>query len=202
MAIVVGDVSDPAVLARAIDAAVSKFGAIDSVVANAGVLDPVDAVAHANVDEWKKLYEINFFSVVSLVSQALPHLKKSHGRVVAVSSGASVNPYYGWAAYGSSKAALNHFILLVAAENDDILAISIAPGVVDSAMQKDIREKFGSRMTPESLQKFLDLHEKGQLVQPEVVAEIYTNLAVEGWSKDINGKYLRYNDAVLANYSK
>lgn len=201
MAIVVGDVTDAAVSAKAVNVAVEKFGGVDSVVANAGVLDPVDAVAKADTEKWRTLFDINLFSVVELVKQALSHLKKSNGRVVAVSSGASTKPYYGWAAYGASKAALNHYIELVAAENEDVQAISVAPGVVATEMQKDIREKFGVNMTPESLQRFLDLHESGQLLPPEVPAQVYVNLAVRGWPKDLNGHYYRVGEDALKEYA-
>jgi len=202
VSIVVGDVSDSAVSAKAVQVALEKYGSVDSLVANAGVLDPVDAVAKANVDKWKTLFDINFFSVVELVRQALPLLKKSNGRVVAVSSGASTKPYYGWAAYGASKAALNHFMELIASENSEVLAISVAPGVVATDMQKDIREKFGSNMTPESLQRFLDLHQEGKLLAPEVPATVYVNLAVRGWSKELNGHYYRVGEEALAEFEK
>lgn len=200
VAIVVGDVSDPSVSAKAVEVALEKYGSVDSVIANAGVLDPVDAVAKANVDKWKNLFDINFFSVVELIKQALPSLKKSQGRIVAVSSGASTKPYYGWAAYGASKAALNHLIELVVSENPEVLAISVAPGVVATAMQKDIREKFGANMTPESLQRFTDLHAEGKLLPPEVPATVYVNLAVRGWLKELNGHYYRVGEAALGEY--
>lgn len=202
VAIVVGDVADEEISSRAVDAAVSNFGSIDSVIANAGVLDPVDTVAKAKVSKWKRLFDINFFSVVGLVAAALPYLEKSHGKVVVVSSGASDKAYNAWGAYGSSKAALNHLVMLVAQENPGISAISVAPGVVATEMQKDIREKFGANMTPESLQRFLDLHSNDQLLPPEVPATVYANLAVRGWPQEINGKYFRVGDEVLAAYLK
>lgn len=200
VSIVVGDVSDPSVSAKAVEVALAKYGGVDSVVANAGVLDPVDAVAKANVDKWRTLFDINFFSVVDLIKQALPQLKKSHGRFVAVSSGASTKPYYGWGAYGASKAAINHLVELVASENPEVLAISVAPGVVATSMQEDIREKFGANMTPESHQRFTDLHREGKLLPPEVPATVYVNLAVRGWLKELNGHYYRVGEEALGDY--
>ncbi|OVF08907.1 putative sepiapterin reductase [Clavispora lusitaniae] len=198
--VVSGDVTDPEVSARAVREAISHFGVINSVVANAGVLDPVDTVAKADVSRWRQLYDINFFSVVDLVAAALPHLEKSHGRIVAVSSGACETPYFGWCAYGSSKAALNHLMMSVAEENPNVGAISVAPGVVATSMQEDIREKFGANMTPESLQRFVDLHTNGKLSPPELPATVYTNLAVRGWTKEMNGKYFRVGDSTLKAY--
>lgn len=200
--IVVGDVSLSSTSKQAIDLAIEKFGSINSVILNAGVLSPVNPVAKAEVDKWKTLFDINFFSAVDLITQSLPHLKKVHGNVIAVLSGASTSSYFGWGAYGASKAALNHLIQSLAAEEPEISAISVAPGVVNTAMQSDIREVFGANMTEQSLQKFIDLHKNDQLLPPEVPATIYANLALNGWKNDLNGKYLRYNDASLEAYLK
>ena len=91
-------------------------------------------------------------------------------------------------------------ILSLASDEKDVQAISIAPGVVDTEMQTDIREKFGKNMTPEGLQRFVDLHENRQLASPEEPGTVYAKLALQGWSKDLNGKFLRYNDEILKAY--
>lgn len=93
MATVAGDLSDSSVSKQVIDLAVEKFGQIDSIIANAGVLHPVAQIKDAKIDEWKKLFDVNFFSIVTLVSQALPYLRESKGNVVLVSSGASTKAY-------------------------------------------------------------------------------------------------------------
>ena len=90
----------------------------------------------------------------------------------------------------------------LAAEEKDIQAISIAPGVVNTEMQVDIREKFGKGMSAEGLQRFIDLHEKKQLAAPEEPGTVYANLALKGWPQELNGKYLRYNDEVLKSYQE
>lgn len=93
VATVAGDLSDSSVSKQVIDLAVEKFGQIDSIIANAGVLHPVAQIKDAKIDEWKKLFDVNFFSIVTLVSQALPYLRESKGNVVLVSSGASTKAY-------------------------------------------------------------------------------------------------------------
>ncbi|EGW35033.1 uncharacterized protein SPAPADRAFT_58166 [Spathaspora passalidarum NRRL Y-27907] len=199
--IVAGDITESSTSVEAVKLAESKFGQLDAVIANAGVLDPVGPIEKHNINEWKRLFDINFFSVVELIQQSLPALRKTHGKFIAVSSGASLKPYSGWYAYGSSKASLNHLIASLASEESEIQAISIAPGVVDTEMQQDIREKFGKDMSTEGLQRFIDLHQNKQLSPPEVPAAVYANLALRGWSNDINGKYLRFDDDVLKSYA-
>ncbi|EEQ42729.1 conserved hypothetical protein [Candida albicans WO-1] len=197
---VVGDITDSSTSEKAVESAISKFGQLNSIIANAGVLEPVGPIESTSVDDWKRLYDINLFAVVELIKHSLPHLKKTNGKVIAVSSGAATKAYSGWYAYGSSKAALNHLILSLASDEKDVQAISIAPGVVDTEMQTDIREKFGKNMTPEGLQRFVDLHENRQLASPEEPGTVYAKLALQGWSKDLNGKFLRYNDEILKAY--
>lgn len=100
------------------------------------------------------------------------------------------------------QAALDHLIQTVAVENPDISAISIAPGVVATNMQKDIREVHSNNMLKEEAKKFKSLFEKKELFPPEVPARVYVNLAVRGFSQDLNGKYFRFNDETLKSYSE
>ena len=197
IAVVLGDIVDPEVSKRAVETAVTKFGHLDAVVANAGVLDPVGPLGATDIADWRRLFDINVFSVVQLIGDALPELRKSGGRVVAVSLGASVGAYDGWSAYGASKAALNHIVSQLAAQEQSVSAIAVAPGVVDTAMQQDIRDKFGSNMKPEALKRFTDLHEQGKLLPVLVPAAVYVGLAINGWDPKLNGMYLRHDDERL-----
>lgn len=96
---------------------------------------------------------------------------------------------------------MNHFASTIASEEPLVSAISVAPGVVRTQMQVDIREKFGPEgMTKEALQRFVDLHENDQLLPPSVPAKIYAGLASRGIPAELNGSYLRYNDEKLAGF--
>jgi len=101
------------------------------------------------------------------VQGALPSLRESKGRIVIVSSGAAINAYSTWGSYGSSKAAVNHLVATLANEEQTVTAISIRPGVVDTEMQQDIREKHHSVMDEEDRKKFLELKAEGKLLRPE-----------------------------------
>lgn len=197
--IITGDVCSVSIITSAIETAISKFGSLNSVVANAGVIDPVTTVENANIDDWKTLYDINFFSVVQLIKLSIPELRKSNGNIVVVSSGASTSGYHGWGAYGSSKAALNHVIQTLVAEDPQISAISIAPGVVDTDMQKEIRDVHSANMLTDA-NKFKDLHENKKLLHPDVPGRVYANLAIKGWGSELNGQYLRFSDESLSEY--
>ena len=78
-----------------------------------------------------------------LLSNALMQLKPAQARlkIAHISSGAGRKPYPGWSVYGATKAALDQHALCVAAEQQPSIRIgSIAPGVVGTAMQAEIRQ--------------------------------------------------------------
>ncbi|CAN6664040.1 benzil reductase ((S)-benzoin forming) Irc24p [Trichomonascus vanleenenianus] len=197
---VAGDVTNEADCQKVVNLAIEKHGRLDGLVLNAGVLEPVTKIVNSNVDEWKKLFDINFFSIVNLLKLTIPHLR-GHGRVVFVSSGAAVGNYTAWGAYGSSKAALNHLAATLAVEEPSIFSISIAPGVVDTNMQVNIREQHGSEMNAENHAKFTSLKAKGDLLSPDVPAGILANLVLKGKGDNLSGKFFRYNSEEIAQYS-
>lgn len=198
---VVGDVSKKSTSEKAVALALEKFGRLDSIIANAGILGLVLQIENIDIDSWKTTFDVNLFAIVQLVQCALPFLKQSCiGRVLAVSSGAAAKGYSGWYAYGSSKAALNHFILLLASAETDISAISVAPGVVDTSMQTEIRNVHSKHMDSKTAKRFLDLHKNKLLVSPSEPATVLVNLVTQGWDQSVNGKFVRYDDQCMSAY--
>lgn len=123
------------------------------------------------------------------VKAALPALRKSKGRILFTSSGASVSAYHGWGAYGASKAALNHLALTLSVEEPDVTSISIRPGVVDTEMQKELREKHSETMQETDVAKFCTLHRDGKLLRPDQPGNVMAKLVLNG-SNTLSGKFL------------
>ncbi|KAG0670361.1 hypothetical protein C6P45_002494 [Maudiozyma exigua] len=197
---VVGDITDASKLEQLTQNAISQHGKIDSVVANAGVLEPVESIHNADIDAWKKLYDINFFSIVSLVKITLPYVSKSNGNYVFVSSDASTMYFSNWGAYGSSKAALNHLALTVANEEKSVKCLAVAPGIFDTSMQVNIRENVGSNMSKEHHEMFKDLKASNKLLDSNVPATVYSKLALNGIPEAINGTYISFDAPELKDY--
>lgn len=196
---VTGDVTDRNAVNSLAQEALNRTGRIDSVVANAGVLEPVQNIQKADVEGWKRLFDINFFSVVTLSTVTIPHLIKTQGNLILVSSDACDMWFSGWGAYGASKAALNHLALTISKESDGVKAIAVAPGVVDTSMQVDIRDRFShTGMTAETAKFFKDLKANGALLDVKVPASVYSKLAIEGIPDELNGKYISYDDKRLS----
>jgi benzil reductase ((S)-benzoin forming) len=91
-------------------------------------------------------------------------------RILNISSGAGRNPTTGWGVYCSTKAALDMYSRVIHAEQGEngVRVVSLAPGVVDTAMQATIRAS-NPRDFPE-VSRFKEMHESGKLATPEGVA--------------------------------
>ena len=62
-----GDVNDTSLLKQALDYTLKEFGHLDGLVINHGTLEPVARVAESEVEDWKKGFDVNFFSAVAFV---------------------------------------------------------------------------------------------------------------------------------------
>ncbi len=106
---VVGDVAVAEDGKRLVEAAIERFGRIDYLVANAGVSQWTAFAEIEDVALFRTLMEVNYLGAVYCVHPALPHLKKSKGHFVAISSiqGQVGVPLH--TGYSASKHALQGF---------------------------------------------------------------------------------------------
>ncbi|KAG9199507.1 hypothetical protein G6514_008470 [Epicoccum nigrum] len=199
IAIAPGDAADPQLAHTLVSTALSSFGRIDSLILNHGSLDPVKKIADSSPAEWRAAYDTNVFSCVAMIQAALPELRKTKGRIVITSSGAASGAYQGWGAYGSGKAVLNHVAATLGVEEPDVTTVSIRPGVVDTEMQRAIREEHNLAMSSTDQEKFHGLHKEGKLVRPEQPGGVIASLAVRG-DKSLSGKFLSWDDESLKGY--
>ncbi|ADB35860.1 short-chain dehydrogenase/reductase SDR [Kribbella flavida DSM 17836] len=88
--------------------------------------------------------------------------------LVMLSSGAARKPYPGWSAYNAGKAAVEQWVRSVGEEPTGCRVVAVAPGVVDTAMQSEIR-KVDEQAFP-AVERFRDLHRTGGLITPEQAA--------------------------------
>ncbi|KAF9166038.1 hypothetical protein BGX21_001446 [Mortierella sp. AD011] len=199
---VIGDITAESTAKDVVSLAMNSWsGHIDGLAVNAGVIDPLGTIANTSVSDWKQAFDINFFSVVTLVQHALPALRESKGRVLLVSSGAAVNSYHGWGAYCASKAALKMFGETLAKEEPEVTTVSIRPGVVDTEMQSDIRTKGAGNMVPDQHAKFVNYHTSKELLHPDEPGHVIASLAVKA-PNSINGRFFSWNDEELKEYRK
>lgn len=70
------DISDPGSCARLVEATIAEFGQIDTLVNSAFTASPRDLFAGTDLNEWRKLFDVNFFGTAQLIQQVIPHMKK------------------------------------------------------------------------------------------------------------------------------
>jgi NADP-dependent 3-hydroxy acid dehydrogenase YdfG len=103
------DVRDEEAVAAALAAATERFGPVETLVNNAGVM-PLGDVAEQPTGEWRTTLEVNVLAVASLTRQVLPAmLQRERGTVVVVSSLAARQVFARHAAYCAAKAAVHAF---------------------------------------------------------------------------------------------
>jgi NAD(P)-dependent dehydrogenase (short-subunit alcohol dehydrogenase family) len=149
-----GDISDDRHRAELIEAA-DRFGGVDVLVNNASVLGPSPQpnLADYPLDVLRDVYEINAVAPLALTQLALPELRAHHGTIINITSDAAVEGYEGWGGYGSSKAALEQWGNVLAAEEPDVHMYTFDPGDMRTQMHQDAfpGEDISDRPEPETV---------------------------------------------------
>jgi|SRR5579859_4848610 len=126
------DVADQADCRSLIDAAVARFGAIDVLVANAGVSGHARLDEVADLDWYERMMRVNLFGTLWCCHAALPHLKASRGLIVGISSLAGKVGVPGRTAYSASKFAMSGLLEALRSElvEHGVGVTIVYPGVV------------------------------------------------------------------------
>lgn len=199
--IVPADVADSSACLNVVEKTLEKFGRIDALVNNAGILEPVSHIADCKPEQFRQNILVNLLGPFYLTHGAISALRKSQGRVINVSSGAATKPIAAWSAYCAAKAGLTHFTRVLAQDEPQITAVSIRPGVVDTHMQELIREKGPGIMPPDLADYFIKLKQEDKLEPPWVPARTIAWLALRASAK-ISGEFLDYDDHRIFKQAK
>ncbi|HWC84467.1 MAG TPA: SDR family NAD(P)-dependent oxidoreductase [Pseudonocardiaceae bacterium] len=131
------DVSDADAVAEAFAAIAGELGAVDSVVANAGIAPESHRAHQLSVATWRQVLEVNLTGTFLTAQAAHPYLAASRrGRLVLTSSVMARLPRRGLSAYAASKAGIEGLARALAADwaGDRICVNAVAPGFVDSGL--------------------------------------------------------------------
>lgn len=192
-----GDLTDPAVAARWVEATLARFGRLDALINNAAQVGPLGPLGEVEPGAWIEAVGLNLVAPSLLIRAALPALREAQGRIVNVGTGAAVQPLPGFSAYCATKAGLAHLTRVVAAEEPRVTCLSFSPGVIDTDMQACIRAEAPTRLPRDLGDFFLGLARGGALASPEVPARVLAWLCLEAspeWSGrelDVHGPELR-----------
>jgi NAD(P)-dependent dehydrogenase (short-subunit alcohol dehydrogenase family) len=132
-----GDVSDPRHAERLVELAVADES-LSLLVNNASMLgpSPQPLLGDYPVAVLGEVISVNLIAPLRLIQLSLPHLRRSRGTVINVTSDAAVVAYEGWGGYGSSKAALEQLSNVLAAEEPDIRVYWLDPGDMNTRMHQ------------------------------------------------------------------
>jgi NAD(P)-dependent dehydrogenase (short-subunit alcohol dehydrogenase family) len=100
------DVTDESGLLAAYEATVSRFGRLDIVVANAGLVPRWASVTQLQFDEWDRVFAVNVRGVAATIKQAVPHLSAKGGSIIAMASTSSWRARAGQCLYTATKHAV------------------------------------------------------------------------------------------------
>ena len=159
-------------------------------VNNSGMLGDVKNIGEQTPENIYKVNMLNAIAPAILTNEFIKAYKNTPADIVVlnISSGAARHPVESWANYCATKSSLDMLSKVIQLENasSNIRVYSVAPGVVDTKMQEEIRS-----VSPEDfphLSKFVSYKQKNQLVNPKDVAVLLLDIIY-------NPK--RYQDVVL-----
>jgi NAD(P)-dependent dehydrogenase (short-subunit alcohol dehydrogenase family) len=148
-----------------------RYGKLDILVGNAGILGPLTPVGHIPPDIWQEVMNVNVTANYRLIRSLDPLLRLSDaGRAIFVTSGAASGRMAYWGAYAVTKAALEALVRTYAAEitKTKVRANLLSPGPIRTAM----RAAAFPGEDPESLRT------------PEEIADLFVALAEPACTKN------------------
>lgn len=145
-----------------------------NLINNAGVVQPVGPLGKLNAEDILGHININLTAPVTLINEFIRETErfKCRKNIVNLTTGAASHPYFGWSLYCSSKAGVDMLTRVGGLEQSSsefpVRIMAIAPGVVDTPMQQQIREVDPGDFPMKP--KFDKLHKEGKLVPPSEAA--------------------------------
>ena len=166
---------------------------------NAATVNPIDVSANHTREAIEKHVNLNVTAPMFTTSRIIHDAKKHNTTVFLanISSGAAERSTYGWSLYGATKAAINRYTETVALEVEELnqphKIILFDPSIMDTSMQKDIRQ--ASKAQFKDVEKFKTYKEEAALRSPETVGNVLVDLLLDEDTL-VNGHYYRIHDFV------
>lgn len=166
-----GDLSEEKAIENMVDIAMDKFGKVDVLVNNAGIVIDKE-FEDRTIEDWKKTLNINLiapFILTKLIGKEM--VKNKGGAIINISSTNGINTYYPTSVdYDASKSGLISLTYDSAVELAPYVRVNcIAPGWVNTEMNKELPEDFVKEETERILVK--------RFAEPEEIAKVATFLA-------------------------
>ena len=188
-----GDVSDEAYVKRLVEETVTRFGKLDVLVNNAGfaIFGPFE---QTTTEVWRKTMATDLDAVFFGSREALPHLLKTRGCIVNLSSASGVGGDWGMSAYNAAKGAVTNFTRALALEYGarGVRINAVAPSFTSSEATADL-EKVEAVQTA-----FRDRLPIGRAASPDEIASVIAFLASDD-AGFINGAIVPVDGGLTAS---
>ena len=184
------DVSDSAAVRSLFDAAIDRYGRVDVLVNNAGIMPPaLPHLAETDDDTFDRLFAVNVKGTFNTLREAAARLQQG-GRIVNFSTSVIGLALPGYAVYAATKGAVEVMTNILAKElrGKNITVNAVAPGPTGTDL-------FLNGKTPEQIERLAKMAPLERLGKPEDIADAVAFLATPGsW---INGQTLRANGGIV-----
>ena len=166
---IVSDIRNKNDVKNVINKIIEKFGKLDILVNNAGIFPKIKQLHEIDEEDWNEVLDVNLTGQFRFTKEAIPHLQKTAGSIINISSDAGLKAYQGFNAdaYSASKAALILLTKCWALEYAEykIRVNCVCHGVVDTDMTKPF-------IKTQKDKEFMDSeHPIGRIGQSEEVAK-------------------------------
>lgn len=136
---------------------------------NAGVIEPISKMEQIeDFQEVENHINVNYLAPIKLVNQILKIKGDRLLKIINISTGAAKRPIAGWALYCSSKVAISMYLKTIELEDNNVFLEEIDPGIMDTDMQKIIRNSNEEDFP--LVQDFISYKENNKLKSPKEVA--------------------------------
>lgn len=137
------DVAEGAAVQQAVAAVMGRWGRVDALINNAGIIEPIARVEAIDPAAWAQAMAINLNGVFHGIHAVLPIMQaQGQGTILTVSSGAAHQGREGWAAYCAAKAGAAMLLKVTHLEESPrgLRVMGLSPGTVATEMQLKIRQ--------------------------------------------------------------
>ena len=189
----VGNISEEEYVAQLVGDAIAKFGRLDVLVNNAGVAE-FGPIEKSTTEQWRKTMSVDVDGVYFATRAALPHLLKTKGSIVNVSSVSGIGGDWGGSIYNAAKGAVTNLTRALALElgGQGVRVNAVNPSFTSTEMTADFEKN------EELMAKFKERLPLGRGAKPEEVASVIAFLASEDASF-VNGVNLPVDGGLSAS---
>jgi meso-butanediol dehydrogenase/(S,S)-butanediol dehydrogenase/diacetyl reductase len=188
-----GDVSDERYVKHLVEDTVAQFGRLDVLVNNAGIAT-FGPFAQTTSQDWRKMMATDVDAVFFAVREALPHLLKTKGSIINLSSASGLGGDWGLSSYNAAKGAITNFTRALALEygSRGVRINAVAPSLTTTEATAELQK------SEAVMAAFRDRIPLGRAAKPEEVAGVIAFLASDD-AIFVNGVILPVDGGLYAS---